>query len=276
MPSVKIQLMSDLHLGTPQTRPTYQDFEIPPECQYLALLGDIGVIGDNRLFDFLEKQLRSFEVVFYLLGNHEPFGITRLEAQTSVRAFEHKMEELRSSSGSNLGKFVFLDQTRYDLTEEVTVLGCTLFSHISNDQRESVSLFCSDFSEIQDWTVDTHNAAHRSDLRWLDTQVEHITQHEPRRKILVFTHHSPTLLEHANDPRHLDDAAQVRSAFVTDLSEQECWKNASVKFWAFGHTHFNCDFVDSGTKRRVVANQKGYRKSESDTFDVTKVVEVIY
>ncbi|TVY27617.1 Uncharacterized protein LHYA1_G003867 [Lachnellula hyalina] len=268
MSSVKIQLMSDLHLETPQARPTYQDFEIPPKCQYLALLGDIENIGDSRLFDFLEKQLRSFEVVFYLLGNHELFGMTRLEVQTSVRAFEHEMEELRSSLGSN--------QTRYDLTEKVTVLGCTLFSHISNDQQESVSLFCSDFSEIQDWTVDTHNAAHRSDLHWLDTQVEHITQHEPHRKILVFTHHSPTLLEDANNPRHLDDAAQVRSAFVTDLSEQECWKNASVKLWAFGHTHFNCDFVDSGTKRRVVANQKGYRRSELDTFDVTKVVEVIY
>ena len=164
MSSVKIQLMSDLHLETPQARPMYQDFEIPPKCQYLTILGDIENIGDSRLFDFLEKQLRSFEVVFYLLGNHELFGMTRLEVQTSVRAFEHEMEELRSSLGSSLGNFVFLDQTRYDLTEKVTVLGCTLFSHISNDQQESVSLFCSDFSEIQDWTVDTHNAAHRSDL----------------------------------------------------------------------------------------------------------------
>ncbi|TVY49169.1 Uncharacterized protein LOCC1_G000959 [Lachnellula occidentalis] len=274
MSSVKIQLMSDLHLETPQARPTYQDFEIPPECQYLALLGDIGNVTDNRLFAFLENQLRSFEVVFYLLGNHEPFGMTRLDAQTTVRAFEHKIEELRSSAGTALGKFVFLDQTRYDLTEDVTVLGCTLFSRISNDQRESVSLFCSDFSEIQDWTVDTHNAAHDSDLHWLDMQVEYIAQHEPQRKILVFTHHSPTLLEDANDPRHLDDAAQVRSAFVTDLSDREFWKNANVKLWAFGHTHFNCDFVDPGTGRRVVANQKGYRRTELDTFDVAKVVEV--
>ncbi|TVY89183.1 Uncharacterized protein LAWI1_G005617 [Lachnellula willkommii] len=274
MSSVKIQLMSDLHLETPQARPTYQDFEIAPECQYLALLGDIGNVVDNRLFEFLESQLRSFKVVFYLLGNHEPFGMTQLDAQTTVRAFGHKMEELRSSAGSTLGKFVFLDQTRYDLTEEVTVLGCTLFSQIANDQRESVSLFCSDFSEIHDWTADAHNAAHQSDLRWLNTQVGHIVQHEPHREILVFTHHSPTLLEEANDPRHLDDAAQVRSAFVTDLSDEECWNNANVKLWAFGHTHFNCDFVDLGTKRRVVSNQKGYRRTELDTFDVAKVVEV--
>ena len=82
------------------------------------------------------------------------------------------------------------------------------------------------------------------------------------------------MLEAANDPRQLQDVAQVRSAFVTDLSDQVCWTSANVRLWAFGHAHFNCDFEDLGTKKRVVANQKGYRRTELETFDVSKVVRV--
>ena len=274
MDIVKFQLVSDLHLETPQAWPSYEDFKIYPECPYLALLGDIGNVTDSRLFTFLEEQLRNFQIVFYLLGNHEPYGTTRQLAQTTVRAFAHKMEELRSLLGSTIGRFIFLDQTRFDLTDSVTVLGCTLFSRISNEQRQSVTLFCSDFSEIEDWSIEAHNAAHESDVAWLNSQVEHIAGWGPNRKIVVFTHHSPTVLEAANNPEHLKDVAQVRSAFVTDLSDQLCWNSASVRLWAFGHTHFNCDFEHLATKKRIVSNQKGYRRTELDAFDEAKVVRV--
>ncbi|PMD12825.1 hypothetical protein NA56DRAFT_739287 [Hyaloscypha hepaticicola] len=185
-----------------------------------------------------------------------------------------------------MGRFIFLDQTRFDLTDLMTVLGCTLFSRISNEQRESVALFCSDFSEIEDWTVDAHNSAHQSDISWLNSQVENIARHEPHCKIVVFTYHSPTMLEAANDPRQLQDWLEEGidaseawtqtniTPFVTDLSDQICWTSANVRLWAFGHTHFNCDFEDPETKKRVVANQKGYRRSELETFDASKVVKV--
>ncbi len=88
------------------------------------------------------------------------------------------------------------------------------------------------------------------------------------------THYRPTALEAANDPRHVQDHTQVQSAFVTDLSDQICWTTPQVKLWAFGHTHFNCDFKDSQTGKQVVANQKGYRKAEVLIFDGTKVVTV--
>lgn len=171
---VKFQLISDLHLETPHARPTYEEFKIQPKCQYLALLGDIGNVSDPRLFSFLKDQLRHFEIVFYLLGNHEAYGMAMQAAQTTVRAFEHEMEELRSLPGSTMGRFVYLDQTRFDLTDCVTVLGCTLFSRISAEQRESVALFCSDFCETEGWLVDAHNAENRSDIDWLNLQVEYL------------------------------------------------------------------------------------------------------
>lgn len=48
-------------------------FDIAPQAPYLAILGDIGNIKDNGLFIFLEAQLQKFQIVFFLLGNHEPY-----------------------------------------------------------------------------------------------------------------------------------------------------------------------------------------------------------
>ncbi|KAF7902675.1 hypothetical protein EAF00_002578 [Botryotinia globosa] len=71
MSPVQFQIMSDLHLETPSARPSYQHFKIQPECKYLALLGDIGKVLDYELNAFLEDQLRVFEIVFFVQGNHE-------------------------------------------------------------------------------------------------------------------------------------------------------------------------------------------------------------
>ncbi|KAI9844809.1 MAG: hypothetical protein M1837_005227 [Sclerophora amabilis] len=275
---VQLLIMSDLHLETPLARPTYEEFDIlPSQCPYLALLGDIGHVSDARLFTFLTRQLDKFEIVFFLLGNHEPYGMSIDAARASVRAFKDLTDQQRqgaSPESSGAGKFVFLDQTRYDLSNQVTVLGCTLFSRILHEQRPSVSLFASDFSNIQDWSIDRHCAAHEADVAWLNDQVAQIGRDEPDRSILVLTHHSPTWLDAANDPKHIKDTAQVRSAFATDMSDKVCWTSAQVRLWAFGHTHFNCDLQDPQTGKRLVTNQKGYRRTELMTFSPEKTVTV--
>lgn len=43
--------------------------------------------------------------------------------------------------------------------------------------------------------------------------------------------------------------------------------------WAFGYTHFSCDFVDEMGKR-VVANQKGYALALQPAFDAGKLFVV--
>ena len=85
--------------------------------------------------------------------------------------------------------------------------------------------------------------------------MEKIAREEPQRRVIIFTHHSPCVDERANDPRH--EKSEVTSGFVTDLRDEECWRNQRVKLWAFGHTHFNCDCVEK-TRKRVLTNQKGY------------------
>ena len=272
---VRLQILSDLHLETPAARPTYGEFKVDRRSPHLALLGDIGNVVHSEFFEFLERQLEIFDTVFFVLGNHEPYGTTYEEAKRLLRGFEAVGRERRAVQ-PKYGCFVLLDNSRFDLSANVTVIGCTLFSYIPPDRESTVSMFVSDFHNVHDWTVQEHNQAHALCLSWLNEQVLLITEKEPHRRILILTHYSPTISEEANDPRHLKDAQGVLSAFCSDLSGEVCWKNSQVVLWAFGHTHFNCDFVDASSlaEKRVVTNQKGYRRNENLDFDPERVFSI--
>lgn len=266
MASTSFQILSDLHL---ETHDSY-NFPTQQTSPNLALLGDIGQVADDGLFSFLERQLNRYWNVVFILGNHEPHGTSWEMAKARVRAFEARMGALRKSS--TVGKFVFLDQGRWDVNESLTILGCTLFSDIPPEQTVEVSKRLNDFRKTRDWHVADHIAAHKSDLMWLNDQVRTISHTEPQRKVAIFSHYSPTLHSHAVDPRHKD--SPVSSGFATDLSAEECWTNKSVVFWAFGHTHFNCDFEEEEHGKRVVANQKGYSMVSETNCDIKRVYAI--
>ncbi|CAG8961388.1 hypothetical protein HYFRA_00013336 [Hymenoscyphus fraxineus] len=261
----QIQIISDLHLETPKS---YNVFEITPSAPYLALIGDIGNAKDPEFFDFITKQLPLFKIVFLLLGNHEPYHSSWTAVKNRIRDFEKKVKE--SPTSETLGSFVFMDQTRFDLSDDTTIFGCTLYSNITPEQSEHVSFGLNDFYHIEDWTVEDHCKAHTSDLRWLNDQVNLISQNESNRKIIVLTHHSPTISPRSSDPAH--SGSRISSGFMSDLSNETCWTSRNVKVWVFGHTHYNCDYVDDG--KRVVANQRGYYFKPAEGFDEEKVIEV--
>ncbi|KAE8323413.1 acyl-CoA dehydrogenase/oxidase [Aspergillus sergii] len=260
------QILSDLHLEAPEA---YDLFDITPKAPYLALLGDIGNVKDNGLFIFLEAQLQKFQIVFFLLGNHEPYHSNWATARENMQKFSTTINQNRTQEGQQLGEFVFMDQARYDISPHITVLGCILYSRVPKSQETQVSFGLSDFYHIEDWTVEAHCAAHEADRTWLNDQVSRIVKSEPRRKIVIFSHHSPTLAAAAVDPVHAN--SPISSVFATDIAEEPCWKNTQVCLWAFGHTHYNCDFIDDKTGKRLVANQRGYYFAQSKAFDPEKV-----
>lgn len=49
---------------------------------------------------------------------------------------------------------MLLDQTRYDLSPAVSILGCTLFSKITDAQKDFVNFGLDDFYHIKNWTVE--------------------------------------------------------------------------------------------------------------------------
>jgi hypothetical protein len=217
---------------------------------------------------FLEKQLRAFKVVFFLLGNHEAYGSSCPVSKERFIAFRNGWEQKRTTDAS-LGEFVVLDQTRYDVNEPVTILGCTLYSNVPPEQHEDVSIRCNDFYSINNWSVDDHNAAHRSDVEWLRRELARLYENEPFRRVMVLTHHSPTLVSEAHDPRHR--ASRIGSAFATDLIPGQL-DGCQISIWAYGHTHYNSDITTGGV--RLFTNQRGYITALCLDFDIRKVVSM--
>lgn len=263
------QLFSDLHLEAPKA---YDVFELPAQSPCAALIGDIGCVKDKGLLEFLQLQLERFKLVFFLLGNHEPYHSNWHHATTTIEKFASDMKQLRNTNTA-LGEFVFLNRTRYDTDDEVTILGCTLYSMIgpTKDDMDRVSMGLNDFYKIDDWTVEQHNEAHIADLAWLNAEVQKIATQEPHRKVVILTHHSPTKDPRGVDPRHAN--SPISSGFCTDLSEEVCWTSPCVKVWAFGHTHFNCDF-GGRPGWQVVTNQRGYYFAQADVYMGDKVIEI--
>jgi predicted phosphodiesterase len=104
IPPATIQVMSDLHLETPRFLPMYSDFAVECRSPNLALLGDIGLASDSRLFEFLEQQLQKFERVFYVLGNHEPYESSYQDACSAMAQLEEDVRERRQAEIGRYGK----------------------------------------------------------------------------------------------------------------------------------------------------------------------------
>jgi hypothetical protein len=162
-------------------------------------------------------------------------------------------------SDPTLGTFIFLDQTRFDLSEDVTVLGCTLWSSIPSASADAVSGSLNDFRLVQNWTIENYNIAHAADLNWLTNECATIRAQEPHRRIVVLTHHAPT--RHGTcAPKYADSL--VAPAFATELTTHAVWAYP-ISIWAFGHTHFNSDQMRNGI--RVLSNQRGYEGVEASS-----------
>jgi hypothetical protein len=274
----KIQIISDLHLESPKA---YDVFEIIPKAPYLALLGDIGHIVQHKeeCLAFLDRQLREFQAVLFVPGNHETYGSTWEETLGALRQFEHDVAQRRNSDATSLGQFALLERNTFELSsnsdEKVVILGCSLFSHIPPQSEMAVEMGLQDFFQTTSWSAHAHNEAHRRDLAWLNDQVGHLQQSDGNVKIVVFTHWSPTRDPRGSDPRHSN--SPITPGFATDLSDQPCFNSKSVSLWAFGHTHFNCDFLAErrdATPLRFVTNQRGYYFSQAKGFDAERIVEL--
>lgn len=267
---MSIQILSDLHLETPKS---YDVFEVTPKAPYLALIGDIGTVVAHKadFLDFIKRQLQQFRAVLFVPGNHEAYHSNWTDTLQVLQEFEKTV-----CDDGSLGQFVLLDRETFRLPgSDIVVLGCSLFSQVPDQQRDHVSVGLNDFFQTKDWDVPDHNEAHSRDLAWLNATVGALVEKEDDIKIIIMTHWSPSTDARAVDPRHRQSS--ISSAFSTDLSQQLCFTSQRVKVWAFGHTHYNCEFKakrDGGEPLRLVTNQRGYYFSSSAGFDPEKVIEL--
>ncbi|PGH05956.1 hypothetical protein AJ79_06645 [Helicocarpus griseus UAMH5409] len=213
----------------------------------LHLEVDIGRLADYEAFrDFLRSQCEKFKQVYLVLGNHEFFGVSRQEGLCLAST-------LPQEPGLK-GRLIVMNQKRVDL-QDVTLLGCTLQSHIPPEAKDIVRQKINDFLRIFDWTVENHNTEHANDVKWLADEISSIRMSESgsKRKIVVITHHAP-LTKGTSKPT--DKNNPWSSAFGTDLlgrEEGSCLDG--VQWWISGHTHYSTELITG--KVKLVSNQRG-------------------
>ncbi|CAL1707210.1 unnamed protein product [Somion occarium] len=264
---MQVQILSDLHLeierqgGAPGRE--FYHYDIPVRAEHLALLGDIGWTVDERLFQWLRDQLKLFKTVYFVSGNHEPYRSSVNESTSMLEAFVNDV-----NSDPTLGKFIYLNRTRHDVSPKLTILGCTLWSALNPDDLDILSWSLTDFRRIESFNPDKYVALHQADLEWLNATVSAIVRNEPQREIVVFTHHAPTL-DGTGDPKF--NHQPTNSAFATELTSEICWTSGKVSLWAFGHTHWCCDFMRGGV--RVYSNQRGYGEGKGG-YSADKIIDL--
>ncbi|KAK4957888.1 hypothetical protein LTR10_004311 [Elasticomyces elasticus] len=185
----------------------------------LILAGDIGRFCDyDKYRDFLKIVCNAYELVLLVAGNE-------FSREEGLEVAERLVCE-----PSLQGKLRFLNRGRVDIPESnVTVLGCTLHSHISPDY----TALTNDFERIKNWSVKAHNEEHAKDPQWLKASLKDIVKNEPQRKVVVVTHYAPLFQGVAHPMNENNALAQCFSSSALDEVRREV-NMPSASSWIFG------------------------------------------
>lgn len=235
-----IQYSSDLHLEF-----GCDDFSqiIEPVADILILAGDIGYPHEQIYKDFLIWCKEKFEEVILVPGNHEYYG-------RSINSVGKKLDKLDGTTGMKL-----LDNSLMAFcSEEIIVIGSTLWSEIPPEHTQEVLYSISDYGRIENFNVSVQNELFNANKNWLRENIQKYRLAFPEFKIIVVTHHAP-VLEVTSAEQYRDKSTNCAFASdCTDIME-------GVDLWIFGHTHFTTTFtheLPSGKSVIVTANQRGY------------------
>lgn len=255
---MKIALYSDLHL---ELYPEEDAWEPPAlDADLVILVGDIdagthGIEWAARAF----RQQQSKPEIIYVPGNHEFYGLN----------FRETLDEMRKTAA--MMDIHLLDNDAVEIAG-VRVLGATLWSDFELYDKREASMFIAQHC-ISDYSVifgDDRRFIRPSDTIRLHNESRAFLENELSKpfdgKTIVATHFAP----HLECIESRFEGAEFTPFFTIDMAP--LMKKYPIDLWAFGHTHFNVDFVDSGC--RVISNQRGYSHEQVEDFRDNLVIEI--
>lgn len=249
---MKFQIISDVHTEFYSINsPNFP--QLKPLANNLILAGDLGspITAQDRYIRFLHENSKKFENIFIVAGNHEFYDSNIPFTKKAIREIVNQYSNIH-----------FLDKTRIDY-EDISILGCTLWSDIQNEQKLHVKSSLADFYHIHNFTIENSNELHKQETLWLQSEIDKISTH---KKILVITHHAP-LLTGSSSPQF--NNSKISSAFATDLTH---FIKKPIVAWVFGHTHYSSRQVVNGVN--VVSNQLGYPGENGTRCQDNCVIEI--
>jgi predicted MPP superfamily phosphohydrolase len=290
---MKIQYVSDIHLETrPNTsKPNFKDI-LYPVAPYLALCGDIGNPLTPNYEEFLKYCSENFELVFYVLGNHEYYNSYKVEKLLKTRKFitdlqfkelSEKLEldsvesRLRKIRGvcSKYPNIRLLNQDSYKFPDsDYVVIGCTLWSKLKMHPYKYTVFndfyrICEDNESLLH--PDTYNKWNSSDKEYIRNTLKTLYEENPNYKIIMLTHHCPTY-DVIVDKYRLDDPDNMNSFFANDDEEKLVEQISNIKLWLCGHTH-GCKKI-TVNDTIIATNTYGYDGEVIEGFKKDAIVEI--
>ena len=280
--SIRLQLLSDLHLDVWSYRP-----EIADGIDAIVVAGDVREDA-VRAVRWLEDGYGAAGVpIVYVTGNHEGYGQT----------IEPMLERARREAAGTQVRLLENDEIVLHVRGvRFRVLGATLWTDLAIDgpkARERALRFGSrvmnDYRYIrtrtdeEDWHADGRVGIDASaddpsvgtpgsDESRRITAADTLQWHEAGRAWLTERlgepHHGPTLVvtHHAPHPASLDrafDGDGTHPFFASDLSALIEERGPDV--WVHGHVHQRRDYRVGGTK--IVCNPRGYPGERTGFID---------
>lgn len=250
---MQIHLVSDLHLE-------FQDFELPGG-EMLIIAGDMCEARSffrndsgharktaKQLQRFVNEEITKYEDYIYVLGNHEPYGRSVVEAKKLL---------LNAGVVPDDGGFIAGGYAFY---------GCTLWTDANKGDPNTAHILqrsMNDFRCIEDFSVDRMRHLHKVHLE----SMQHFLNTSRDYPVVIVTHHAPT--NKSVNVKYINDW-ELNGGYRSDLSDF-ILDNPRIKLWCHGHMHDYCDYTIGDT--RVVCNPRGYYGYENNAYTY-KVLEI--
>ncbi len=236
--TMKIQLLSDLHLGfRHESLP-----RISAEADVLVFAGDMSSTK-KRLIDYFEGIRKDHDMpIIMVLGNHDYYGHYLSAAAGKMKRWVQDIDEVYILARDT----VTIDGVKF--------VGTTLWTDFAKRRDEvAVGLTFPDYREVkkvnEDYnitTIDTIDIleAHDVDKEWLKKVVK------LEEKTVIVTHHVPT----DSCIPSIYDGSTINGGFYVDMSTFIL--DYEPDLWLCGHTHYHLE-ADIGTCR-IRCNPWGY------------------
>lgn len=262
MATFSLQIVSDLHVEMMANTATIHQ-ELVPRCDAIALCGDIGKPGSKSYNELIAHCSEKFRHVFVVLGNHEYYKDKMSDVESRFAKLHSQFPNVYPLNRTEL---------RVDIGDRrLRILGCTLWSHIPDNAMVAVTTLLNDYKLIYRThigsgddrttriTFEDTNEFHRRDRDWLQAKFNEDTA----TPTIVLTHYAPSMVG-TSDPAF--EGKLTNHGFATNLSSMF---QPNIRLWAFGHTHYQCDYLHQGT--RIVTNARGYTTKERVGYQPDKV-----
>lgn len=212
--------------------------------------------------DFFAEAARKFKKVFYLFGNHEPYGAN--------------ISHLRAVLSPYTKKAIILENETFHLDDNTILFGGSLWTDFNKKNASDMYRIEHGLNDYRLVKIDDKNGARR--LFPMDTYKMHrktrmalskVAADNPDKRIIVATHHAPSI-QGIGEKHH---SSNLNAGYFSDL-EPFIQKRPNITHWVHGHTHIQKTYQVH--QCQVFANCRGYigREYCAKTFQPDKYFEV--